>query len=546
MVKLNFELEREELEQIFNDYNLSFRSGIITLLENIEEKDIRNIIEKNSRLKYQKPKKKFPFISKKGSIRGFIFIFFAISLFLSCSLVSANLLIEPNPLQESVTAQNTYQFPIYLINNHNFTIYNLSFQDKPHVQFPNIESIAPEQNISTAITVQVPDQQLYEYQSIVSFYYLQPASNTPQTHQVNINNNGIFQPDSLTTRANDQIHFTNIDTEAHHIYSSFFSTWIQPNETYSITLSNIGTFTVENTYYPEEMNLITSPQGSDEYIHNSNYDILFYLNINSLYSETQINVNLLDNNFTVNNNQETEGIIRLTNIGDFKAYNIHLSADETFIDFQENDFDLEIGQTKYATYTIRPQFTNATQTNQNYQARIRTKGVNTPEIVKYLNVFIPLDQELENNPFIGWSTTEFQAYISNLLDILFKTNQTLQNLTDTNVSREYTQDDLDVIFGDLKRLSQNSDLDEKKIAELLDLTDKNANQIAEIIRLYNETLENEKKEDKKGDLNQTILLSLILIFGGGFSIHKVVSYAHKKTKGLRDIQRETGKVDKRV
>lgn len=122
------------------------------------------------------------------------------------------------------------------------------------------------------------------------------------------------------------------------------------------------------------------------YVHNSEYDDTFHLNLTILYDKTTLELILFEDDYEIEYNEEVEDILKIKNIGNEDAYNVHLEA--KWIDFDDNDFNLEKGDSKNIGYTISPDITETDETNKKYNLTVKVTG-NFDKIEQNITVFIP-------------------------------------------------------------------------------------------------------------------------------------------------------------
>lgn len=121
------------------------------------------------------------------------------------------------------------------------------------------------------------------------------------------------------------------------------------------------------------------------YIHSSEYDAEFDLNLNINYEPTIINTIFLEDSYILNYNSQKEDIFKIINNGNNIAKNIKLSGE--WFEFDLNNFDLAIGESKNIGYTIKPIIFQTNKTNKTYNKLIKIEG-NFNTLEKSINIFI--------------------------------------------------------------------------------------------------------------------------------------------------------------
>lgn len=121
------------------------------------------------------------------------------------------------------------------------------------------------------------------------------------------------------------------------------------------------------------------------YIHSSIYDAMLDLDIKINYEPTTISATFLTDSYTLNYNSQTDDLIKITNTGNKTAKNIKLSG--SWFEFNLNNFDLAVGESKNIGCTIDPFIYETNQTNKTHNKSIKIEG-NFNTIEKQIDVFI--------------------------------------------------------------------------------------------------------------------------------------------------------------
>jgi len=125
---------------------------------------------------------------------------------------------------------------------------------------------------------------------------------------------------------------------------------------------------------------------SEGYVHNSQYDGLINLNLKILYDPTVIEPTFYEDYYEIKYNKQTEDVLRIKNTGTKVAKKIHLSGE--WFEFENNDFDLNVGQSINLPYIINPYIINTNDTDKNYTKKLTITG-NFNTIEKNFTIFIP-------------------------------------------------------------------------------------------------------------------------------------------------------------
>lgn len=490
---------KENIKQLQKEKKWSLKDTIIDIL-NDKYKPKKNILK--------------PFKREKGK-HHFIFIVLFASLFtiFSLPLVSSELILEPSSISDDdLIVSETYSYPINITNTFPFTIHNITFSSVPISQFPFIAELGVNQTVTRNIQIQLNEQGAFEYQSTVYFYYLGIFQENPIQYNAFVTDIG-FSPSQMTIRQQDGVTWKNTGNIAHEISSPYFTELLQPNETFSYTFNEISQVVVEESVFGwiQLINVLSNSQ--DEPIHNQNYDKIFHLYLSSQYTATNLSMTLLENNFTVNNGEETQGLIWIKNNGEEMADNIHLSANYPFISFSQNDFDVSIGGNKYIPFTIAPDFLFINQTDRTYSVKITAKGTNTASYEQTLEVFVPLDSSLSEFSGLDWEELVklleyYQSIFSNQSNKTIYVNGTGKfpiNVTDESLYNALLN------FGITKGMMDTLAKQFSDVALAQDTITTNQ----ETINQDNTAIKDEQKQIniKLDNLNITIILIAILIFG---------------------------------
>ena len=336
-------------------------------------------------------------------------IFLALLVFFSLSsLLSANLVISPSPLDLETKVNNQKNFSITISNNYTFDILDFSFpilENKGFI-FPNI-SIPQNTTNTYQISVKTNESFYGTLSELVEFKFWVDLPEEVTTHNIKITEYG-FSETYTTIRKGDIVQWENKDTISHIIKSTEFgSITINPNQTSVFTFNNLGNM----FYYDDFWGDFLEFQGVIEVVerteqqkaHNPNYDYLWSINLNSIAELTNLSVTNSENKYEIENLNSKKGLITIKNIGDKKAEGIKLESDSSWIIFDQNNFDLGAGDTEWVEYTILPRVYLTNDTDKNYTIEITAKAFNTNQSKFNLSVYVPYKKITDDiTSSVGW------------------------------------------------------------------------------------------------------------------------------------------------
>jgi len=320
-------------------------------------------------------------------------IFTLIVSIILISLVSATLTISPNPITIQTRMNELNTFNATFTNNFNFRIQDFSFTNLTGFSFPQI-TLDPAQSLNIEFTVERNSPIETSIPSSVRFNYLVDVPSNPQTHYINITSVG-FIPQFIVIHEQDTIAWTNIDTISHTVTSSFFDLTVLPNQTVERIFTQSGTINYQDLvlYFGGTIEVLN--RTSQQAVHNPQYDIIWNVDLSVIADPTELEIEPFGGvNFTVEAIGSTEGLFRIKNIGDEIAQSIQLSTEDGWLTFDENNFNLGIGEQKFVDYTIAPIIWETNETNKTYDIDIKAKALNSEEVTFGISVFVPfLDME---------------------------------------------------------------------------------------------------------------------------------------------------------
>jgi len=321
------------------------------------------------------------------------------------SLVSADLIITPNPINVDVQVGDLEEFSLTLNNTYNFDIYDFSFSelDNKGFNFPNFNLSS---NESKEIKFNVSSNSSYSgtLNSNVKFKFYVNLPLTISNYNITISpelSEG-FNPREITIRQGDTITFINNDNVTHSVYSTEFGTiQVLGGSSSNYTFNNLGIFTYKDTFfdtipYPSLQGTIDVISRTEQYkAHNSDYDETLIVNLNAITDPTNISVSNSEENYEIIYGNLKKGLLTITNTGSEIAERINITSTSDWITFDENNFDLVSGSTNWVEYTLFPIMLKTKDTNKTYQETISIKASNSDIKNITLNIFIPYKEVSE-------------------------------------------------------------------------------------------------------------------------------------------------------
>jgi hypothetical protein len=315
-----------------------------------------------------------------------IFICFIISPFVS-ALSFNNYTFIVNK-----TVGQDYSLPLVIINNQNFVMYNISFENNTLLSMPSINLLAP--GSALYINASIISDSVLSSNLRLRGYYLQNIGNSHQVYYSNITS-GSFQPSicDLTVTKGDSINWINyyntLDIQIINLDTNSLEGNIPANNgTYIKVLNTVGSFRYKLMYQGTPLfatSCTITVLDDNGYVNNPQYDSFINITILTNYASTSISSSFPATSYNINFYDTQQGVFTITNLGNQTAKNIKLSGD--WISFNMNDIDLISGSTRGIVYTITPAITDSSQTNKSYQKQIKIEG-NFPTVYQNLSIFV--------------------------------------------------------------------------------------------------------------------------------------------------------------
>jgi len=318
-----------------------------------------------------------------------IFLPTLVFLLANSFLVSANLEVLPSTVNADVYSNEPFFVNLTIKNNFNMTFYNLTFTAPDYIELPVINELKSGESKLIEMKILTQSQFSTAITPILRGNYLIFIDFTPVTHSINILHNS-YQPSNLEIHQGDSIKYFNSDTISHSATCSYFDHTLAPSEYWTTQpLNNIGQIDVwdKSLLFHGYLNVINKTK--EELAHNDAYNSQFSINLNSFYRQSDFSFDLIDTNLTVEADSTKSGLLKLINSGNETIINMSLTSDYVWIDFLENQFNLQQNEQNYVEFLISPLITQTNDTGKNYTIQLKAKGTNTGEITRNLEIYVP-------------------------------------------------------------------------------------------------------------------------------------------------------------
>lgn len=341
-----------------------------------------------------------------------LILLLTLSLTLSVVLVTAQeLVITPSPISLSVKQDEAKDFNATFKNTFDFEIRSFQFSNLTGFTFEEIIIPSGEEKV-IEFSVKSSSLGSHSFSPTVSFRYLVDIPVQPETHIIEVTNTG-YKPTFLELHEGDTVTWKNTDDITHTITSTLWDHELSPNETISETFNEVSTITYQDTvqFFGGTLEILDKDQ--ENLVHNPENDIVWGINLEVASDPTSIKLELIDQNFSIQATGNTEGLLSIENTGTEIAQNIKLKTNNTWITFEENNFNLEIGEKNIVTYKINPAIFDSNETNKTYNVEVTAKAINTEEQKKVVSIFIPYNDIVSgfgsNEDFLIWFDKVFCA-----------------------------------------------------------------------------------------------------------------------------------------
>lgn len=317
-------------------------------------------------------------------------------------------------------------------NLFNQTVHNLTCSGDLFDDFV-IPELSMEENVSRDVVFSSDSEYIGGMDFGCLFYFLEHIDHVPVVHSVNIGVDS-FDPDSLEIRQGSTVRWNNSDSLSHDLFSSVFSLTVPVGGENSYVFNDVGVVDYQSLTVGFWGSVDVRNKTDVVSVHNSDYDLVKTININSHFADGLIDLELVDNNFSLDWNGSVEGILYVVNVGDVDVLNVSLKSSD-WVSFNRNFFDLSVGERKYSYFTISPKIFSSNQTNMEYSVLVEAQGKNSGVISKSFSIFVN-EADLSDEDF-NMTEDELIGTISDLESRLLKLMKDLarfkQNGTETEI-----------------------------------------------------------------------------------------------------------------
>jgi plastocyanin len=425
---------------------------------------------------------------------------------------SAELYLNPNPINIKVRLNEVNTFSLILNNTYNFKITDITFSNLTGFNFPNIE-LLPNQAKILYFNVTRTSSGIFSIPSKVSFKYNVDIPVGKTNHNISITELG-YEPEYLIVRKGDSVKWINKDDITHTVTSSTFDYSLSPNQSVELHLNNLGEINYQDLilFYAGRINVIN--ETTEEKVNNPNYDTILNVNLEVTLNPTTISISNNKNNYSIDYSGSKEGILTISNTGNEIAERIILSSYPSWIQFDENNFNLAKGEENFITYHINPLITKTEDTNKTHNLIIQVSGSNIASQNISLNVFIPY-----NNVFDDINTAEgfavfYERYCLTHPNFLICNNTIQQYGGNTTIVRDVEIPinlSASSVYAMLKRIQRIEDSNERTNNEVKKLADQMGMTVPELMNLLNQSVSMQKNNEDSA-VSRIRATWIILIF----------------------------------
>jgi len=195
-----------------------------------------------------------------------------------------------------------------------------------------------------------------------------------------------FTPQTVIIRQEDTVTWNNLDSIKRTATSTLFDLKIEPNASQSFQFNDIEdvSYFDETLFFGGTIRVINKTK--EELVNNPSFNKILTVDLRVTLDPTNIGVTNNQNNYTLKATATTEGQLQIENIGNITDWII----------FKENNFDLEVGENNFVTYSIEPLIFQTEETNQTYNVDIKIKAANSEEVIETISIFIPFENVFED------------------------------------------------------------------------------------------------------------------------------------------------------
>ncbi len=294
-------------------------------------------------------------------------------LFLMLVSSVQGLVLTPSSGVTNTYENKTKTVTILLNNTHNFTIYNITFSDLPYVNFPIVAEMQTNTTYDYKFNVTTFGKFTETYTSYVYFSYMAEVTHPQTNYSIEITDVG-FIPQNLSVREDDVITLRNIDIVDHTIRIDGNDIILEPDENRSFLFGSARTVTYFDIDTSKTGFIYIRDKTLVEPVHNTAFDKSLSITMNANYNEAFLHLEIFTSVFTLNYNEIAEGVIKISSFNS-TAHNVNLAGQ--WIDFKENNFDLNASGSRIVFFNLTPRINYTNQTNKTYLINVNATAENS-------------------------------------------------------------------------------------------------------------------------------------------------------------------------
>lgn len=444
-------------------------------------------------------------------------------------LVYADLVL-PNNYELTVRTHEESNQNFILKNTFNFKLYDIQFAGLPGFNFPYIDLEAGEEKVIN-YTILRNDTGKFSYTAEVSYKYEVDLPIEEDVHYVSITSNG-FIPSFITIRKGDKIIWTNNDTITRTVTSSSFDKSLISNETYERQFNELGTINYQDLTLFQGGSIIVVNDTQGQLVQNQDLNLNWQVILNLFLENTTLEVVNNQNNYTVEVNDEAQGIIEIRNNGNYTAEHISLTANPAWIRFEKNDLNLDAGKNIFIVYHISPLIFETSETNKTHEISLDINSKNSNSYSEKLEIFIPYSTILDNlgsqEGFLSFYMKYCQSNPNTLIcnNTLSQTQETQIIYRDPEIPINITQKEAYAMLRRQGEIFSSVEVTNNEIKKVLNSISNDLPSIKqELLEIKAKQSEIEDERD-----SSNVAFWLIIIFAGTICSIIVIGYAVTKLK----------------
>ncbi len=432
--------------------------------------------------------------------------------------------------------EEDYQAVITIINEEDFTFSSIGFEE----EFANIEPLTLEAGKNATVILTIDRNEDFNGQLTLEGKYETNLGASNKTVIIDIDYVNGLSICNLDLIIGDKIQWNNnVLDEIILTSDSDFATILEESN-YTKSFNYVEEFDYyakrNGAKFTEECRI--NVMDDSGLVHSLQYDYKIDTNIKVNYEPTTIVANFLETQYTVEYNEDKADIFSIKNTGTKGGK--HIGLESEWMEFEPNNFDLAVGESKVIKYTISPLIYMTNQTNKTYGLEIKING-NFDEIAQKINVTIPyayVDSKYSSsvaNPEFMHDLYYFFCDLFNDDEICIKTYSSAGKIT----TIDYTQE---TITGLLNAESKRQDEQTTYQKTQLEINQNTIMQLNDSNIMLEEMLK-EMMVSNEGDKKLTSALYFIIIFVL-FALSAFIGYTYFNKDIRRDNIRNKAKFEK--